>query len=271
MLADPASGSSLTELCQTVIADNQALVLRGQMLIRVANQDQFEARIHIVPAPDAGPVALIFVFTDISEELRKERQIAFQAFHDPLTKLGNRSLLARDLPIALARSQQQGNRLAVLCLDLDNFKNINDALGHATGDLLLLQLAERLRQLVPDPAWVTRHGGDEFIVVCPGLSALDTALALSQTLLSGIAQPFFIKGQVLRITSSIGISLFPDHAQEVGPLISHADLAMYEAKRHGKNVFWVYDKHLFQVSAARLSMENGLRTALQEREVSLAF
>jgi diguanylate cyclase (GGDEF)-like protein/PAS domain S-box-containing protein len=265
------SGREMDGLCQSVIRDGATLDWRGNVRIRTVGGQEFDARIRAVPAPESGDVAMIFVFTDISAEIGKERQIEFQALHDPLTELGNRAMLARDLTLEIERAKRDQSRIAVLCVDLDNFKNINDALGHTIGDIMLKELAQRFQAAMPDPGWVTRHGGDEFIMVLPLLNNIDLAARLAEALMANIAKPFRIEGHELRITSSVGISLYPDHGQTIGELVSNADMAMYEAKRAGRNAYRFYEIGLLSRSSERLVMENGLRVALAEKQFSLAF
>lgn len=268
---DDRTGQPVEDICHSVVRDRAPIHLRGNMHIRTRNGIEFDAKINAVPVPAGGEVALIFVFTDISAEIGKERQIEFQAFHDPLTQLGNRALLARDLNREIEQATHQEMRIAILCIDLDNFKNINDALGHTVGDLLLQQLAERLRAICQPPVWVTRYGGDEFIVVVPELSSSRNATQVADQLMRSIAEPFRVESHELRVTSSIGISLFPEHGNSLGELVSNADMAMYEAKREGRNTCRYYQREQLQRSSTRLSMENGLRIALQENEFSLVF
>ena len=270
VIRQPA-GRESDDLCQSVVRDSTTLHLRGNVRIRTTNGQEFDARIRAVPAPESGDVAMIFVFTDISAEIGKERQIEFQALHDPLTELGNRTLLARDLTHEIERAKRDQRRIAVLCVDLDNFKNINDALGHTIGDIMLKELAQRFRATVPSPGWVTRHGGDEFIMVLPELTSIDQAANLAEALMTSIARPFRIENHDLRITSSVGISLYPDHGLSIGELVSNADMAMYEAKRAGRNAYRFYEIGLLNRSSERLIMENGLRVALAEKQFSLAF
>ena len=268
---DERSGRALDGLCQSVAQGGEPLHLRGHVRIRCRDGKEFDARISAVPVPGSGDVAMIFVFTDISAEINSERKIEFQAFHDPLTELGNRSLLTRDLTAEIERAGRLDQRIAVLCVDLDNFKNINDTLGHAVGDAMLQKLADRFRSVVQAPAWVTRHGGDEFVIVVPQLVSAEQASAMASTLMRHIAEPFALEGNDLRVTSSVGISLYPDHGRSIGELVSNADLAMYEAKREGRNTYRFYELGLLYRSSARLAMENGLRVALAERQFSLVF
>ncbi|HJW23443.1 MAG TPA: EAL domain-containing protein [Rhodocyclaceae bacterium] len=268
---DEDSGEEVKGICRSVIKDGVSVHLRGNIRVRTTEGREFDARISAVPAPQSGAVAMILVFTDISAEISKERHIEFQAYHDPLTQLGNRALLARDLAQGIEEAGRDGQRIALLCLDLDNFKNINDALGHAVGDLLLQQLAQRLRGVVAAPGWVTRHGGDEFIIVMPRLPAPEAAAGLAQDLMAAIAQPFRIGEKELRVTSSVGISLYPDHGATLAELVSNADLAMFEAKGAGRNAWRFYESAQLRRSAERLRLENGLRIALAENEFSLVF
>jgi|GEM_PF-1762565 len=265
------TGDNLRSLYAMTLGRGEAVHLQSDTQIRVSADLAFDARISAAPVAGSADVALIFVFTDISEEVSAQQRIEFQAFHDPLTQLGNRSMLARDLPRDIARAVEQCRQVAVLCLDLDNFKNINDTLGHMLGDGMLKQLALRFESVVQDQGWVTRHGGDEFVIVLPDIDSLEPATALAQRLMDAIAQPFRIENHDLRVTSSIGISLCPDHGTGVGKLLSNADLAMYAAKRHGKNTYRVFEERLLQRSTARLNLENGLRVALNEGQLSLVF
>ena len=266
-----ATQDDVPGLFESVIAGGKPIQLRRDVMVRISDECEFDARISAAPVPGTGEVAMIFVFTDISEEACKQRKIEFQAFHDPLTKLGNRSLLARDLSKEIEQAQHDSSNFAVLCLDLDNFKNINDTLGHMLGDIMLKQLAARFESTAVTPGWVTRHGGDEFVIVLPQITSIEPATLLAEKLMTAIAEPFYIEGHALRITSSIGISLYPDHGSDIGKLISNADLAMYAAKRHGKNAFHIFEDDLLQRSTARLTMENGLRVALYEKQFSLVF
>lgn len=264
------NGQKIDGLCATVLA-GAPIHLRGHVRIRTAAGVEFDARISALPVPESLDVRVIFVFTDISAEISKERQIEFQAYHDPLTQLGNRSLLARDLSREIETARLKDQRLAILCTDLDNFKNINDALGHAIGDIMLKELAQRLRDTVQKPAWITRHGGDEFIVVVPQLADEQQAATTAQALMHRISEVFDIDGHQLRVTSSIGISLYPEHGLSIGELLSNADMAMYEAKREGRNIYRFYEDNLLYRSSERLAMENGLRVALAGEQLFLVF
>ncbi|WP_291517491.1 GGDEF domain-containing phosphodiesterase [Acidovorax sp.] len=270
-LLDETSGEMRSEWLAKARQTGMPQRVRGELRIAPAHARAFVAELNAVPLHNPGDVELLLVLRDISEEIDRERQIVFQAFHDPLTGLGNRSKLARDLPQDLGRSRDTQGRLALLFIDLDNFKDINDTLGHQVGDLLLRQLALRLQATVMPPAWVTRHGGDEFLVVLPQLGGDEQAIELAQELMNQIRRPFALEGYQLHVTPSVGISLFPDHGSTPAELVSRADMGMYAAKKLGRNTYCVFDDRQLQESSRRLSVENGLRTALAQGEFWLAF
>jgi len=163
------------------------------------------------------------------------------AHHDALTGLPNRRLLEDRLEQALVRAKRQHLQVAVLFVDLDRFKLVNDTLGHRIGDLLLQVVADRLRELLREGDTVSRVGGDEFVLVLPDLHSTDAASEIAHKLLDALAQPYLIDGHELLATPSIGISNFPKDGNEVGTLISRADAAMYYAKQVGRNNFQIFD------------------------------
>ena len=272
-LVDEADGRDRGALIEEAIGARDKRFMRGSLSLRplAARAPAFCAELSLMPIFDAGEVALIVVFRDISSEIARERQIEFQAFHDSLTRLGNRSLLLEKLPFEIQRARSEGARVAVLFIDLDNFKLINDNLGHGTGDLLLRELAERLRASVRAPAWVTRHGGDEFIVVMPSPGDDAAIAAYAETLMSEIRRPYRVSGNDLRVSCSIGISLFPEHGDGYNELISRADMGMFAAKKLGRNTVALFDDRLQQQARKRLVIAEALKTALDGDEFSLAF
>ncbi|WP_298213007.1 EAL domain-containing protein [Acidovorax sp.] len=270
-LLDEASGAPRGDWLDQARSSGQPQRLRGELRLAPTHARAFVAELNAVPLPNPGDVVLLLVLRDISDEISKERQIVFQAFHDPLTGLGNRSKLARDLPLELDRSRATRSRLALLFIDLDNFKDINDTLGHQVGDQLLRQLALRLQAAVLPPAWITRHGGDEFLVVLPRLNEELQAVALAQDLMDQIRRPYTLDNYQLHVTPSVGISLFPDHGSTPAELVSRADMGMYAAKKLGRNTYCIFDDRQLQESSRRLSVENGLRTALAQQEFWLAY
>ncbi|WP_421793458.1 putative bifunctional diguanylate cyclase/phosphodiesterase [Hydrocarboniphaga effusa] len=272
-LIDEADGSDRSALIEETIGTRDNRSMRGTLsLCPVGTRaPSFCAELSLMPTIDTGEVALIVVFRDISNEIARERQIEFQAFHDSLTRLGNRSLLLEKLPFEIQRARSAGGRVAVLFIDLDNFKLINDNLGHGTGDLLLRELGERLRASVRAPAWATRHGGDEFIVVMPSPGDDAAIAAYAEALMSEIRRPYRVAGNDLRVSCSIGISLFPEHGDGYNELISRADLGMFAAKKLGRNTVALFDDRLQQQARKRLVIAEALKTALDGDEFSLAF
>ncbi len=213
--------------------------------------------------------------TDITLRKANEEEIERLAFYDPLTRLPNRRLLQDRLKTALALSHRSGRKGALLFIDLDNFKALNDTLGHAMGDLLLQQVAERLIAGVRENDTVARLGGDEFVVMLEGLNeqmveAVNQSEAIGNKILTAINQPFQLGPHEYISTPSIGVALFDgcDHADE---LLKRADIAMYQAKTSGRNALRFFDPHMQHVISARVSLEDELRKALARRQFELYY
>jgi diguanylate cyclase (GGDEF)-like protein len=192
-----------------------------------------------------------------------------QALHDPLTGLPNRTLFTERVRRAAA-SLSPDSRLAVLLLDLDRFKEINDTLGHASGDLVLREVGARLRAGLPDSHTVARLGGDEFAVLVPALPDWDAALAVGRLVRATLGRPLPIEQLELEVTGSIGIALCPDHGTDSEPLLQRADVAMYQAKE-GHTGIEVYAPERDQYSPRRLALVGALRTAIEQRDLTLLY
>ncbi|TQV61560.1 MAG: EAL domain-containing protein [Halothiobacillaceae bacterium] len=210
----------------------------------------------------------IGVFTDITERKAQEERIAHLAHHDALTDLPNRVLLHDRLSIALEHSRERRSRLAVLFIDLDMFKHINDTLGHIQGDQLLVQVAQRLRDLTPSIDTVARMGGDEFVMLMRG-EAGDVSRR-AQAILSALLAPFEVAGRSIHITTSIGISLYPEDADNPDDLLRHADVALYQAKQ-SRNAFRFHTESMTRHAEERLRLEQALREALEQEQFQLAY
>ncbi len=213
----------------------------------------------------------IAVFHDISDMKLQQEQIEHQAYHDALTGLPNR-LLARDrLTMAIANAKRNQRRLAVFFLDLDNFKNVNDSLGHATGDLLLQKVAKRLQQLLREEDTVARLGGDEFLILVTNIQSNLEITDLSNRLLAGFREPIIAENHELFVTISIGIAFYPEDGTDEGTLIKNADVAMYQSKSQGKNKHHFFTSELSEHAARRFQLEGELRQALDRNEFTLYF
>ena len=201
-------------------------------------------------------------FTDISANKETADRLAQLAYHDPLTHLPNRLALDAQLTHALRVGKRENRQLALMLIDLDNFKNINDTLGHHIGDELLKEVAVRLRDCVRASDLVARLGGDEFVVVLPEIDGPLTAARVAGKLQTSLAEYYLVADHVLYATPSIGISLFPGDGQDANTLLRNADAAMYHAKNAGRNNHQFYTARMNEAAGERLQMENALRHAI---------
>ena len=246
---------------------------QGEIWNRRKNGEAFPEWLTITAIKDAqGRTAhFVGVFHDITEAKRSQEQISYQAYHDALTGLPNRMLFNDRLRVALAQAQRRGRGLSILFLDLDNFKTINDSLGHATGDLLLQQVAKRLVRWVREEDTVARLGGDEFIMLLSAVGEPDAAVQVAERILESLAEPLVIGDQELFITASIGITIFPHDGLEPETLVANADLAMYRAKGEGRNNYMLFTPAMNQVVVRRLEMERALRRAIMRDELIVYY
>jgi diguanylate cyclase (GGDEF)-like protein/PAS domain S-box-containing protein len=208
---------------------------------------------------------------DITQEKGAEQEIRFLAFYDKLTELPNRTLLSDRLNVAILRAKRTGQRGAVLFLDLDRFKNINDSLGHEAGDSVLKVVAKRLRTCVREPDTVARLGGDEFIILLDGFDHPDNIHSVSHRILSSVAEEIPFSGHLLRVTGSIGISFFPGDGETVEDLLKSADTAMYHGKGKGRNTYQFFRPEMNAQANHYLLMESALRKSVQNRDFFLQF
>lgn len=193
------------------------------------------------------------------------------AHHDGLTDLPNRMLLEDRLGQAIEGARRQGRRFAVLFMDLDRFKHINDSLGHGVGDLLLKSVAQRLVDCIRQSDTVSRQGGDEFVLLLPEIEHAEDAAQSAQKILNAFALPHHIGNQNLHIGVSIGISVYPDDGQTVETLLQSADTAMYHAKESGRNNFKFFEQHMNARAVERQTIETDLRLALERHEFVLHY
>ena len=178
---------------------------------------------------------------DVTERAQYEQKLAEMATHDALTGLPNRILLSDRFTVALALSRRTRNRLAVLMLDLDRFKAVNDSMGHGVGDKLLKAVGKRLQVTMRKSDTVARIGGDEFVLLLPQIPHVDEAAKFAERVLEVFREPFVLEGQRLNITTSIGIAVYPEGGKDIESLLKNADTAMYRAKEQGRDIYRFYD------------------------------
>jgi diguanylate cyclase (GGDEF)-like protein/PAS domain S-box-containing protein len=231
---------------------------RGEAEGRTIGGVTFPAEVSLARIGNEGTVVVV---RDITERTQAAEQIRHLAYHDILTGLPNRLLLRDRLGVAISHTARTGRKLAVLFFDLDRFKVINDTLGHNVGDQLLQAVARRLEDSVRDSDTVARLGGDEFTILLPMLTDSSDAARLAEKILDLIREPFTIGGRPIFVTTSVGISVFPDDGEEPGVLVRNADTAMYQAKEVGRDTYQMFNAELNARSLDRLSLENDLRHA----------
>ena len=208
---------------------------------------------------------------EVFERMHAEQRVWHIAHHDSLTGLPNRTLLHDRLQQALAQAQRGRHRVALMFLDLDRFKSVNDTLGHAIGDELLKLVAERLRSVVRAVDTVSRLGGDEFVIVLHEISSPDDVVQVAEKILGALALPAHIEGHRLSATPSIGISMFPDDGDEVVALMKSADTAMYQAKAAGRNNFQFFARKMNEQATHFFTLENRLRKAIENGDLVLHY
>jgi len=208
---------------------------------------------------------------DLTERKRAEQQMEYQVYHDALTGLANRRLFQEHLTLAIALAQRKRRPVAVLFLDLDHFKVINDSLGHTLGDALLREIATRLKTSVREGDVVARVGGDEFTIVLQELEKKEDAAVMAQRVLRIVAEPIDVEGQRLYITTSIGITVYPDDGEDAETLLKNADNAMYRAKAVGRNTYEMSTQELSRSMQERLTLESGLHQAMERNEFEVYY
>ncbi len=213
----------------------------------------------------------VAVFSDISALKESERKLYHLAHHDPLTGLPNRLLMSARLEHLLDQQQRNATSIAVIFIDLDRFKNINDSYGHPFGDQLLIEVANRLRASLRRQDTIARLGGDEFVIILEQLNHMEDAATVANTCITALDQPFLLDGRELYITPSIGVTLSPEDGRDSETLLKNADIAMYRAKARGGNQFSFYKRGMTDSVKARIDNETLLRRALERQEFELHY
>lgn len=228
--------------------------------------------INAVQGSDGKPVRYVSVFHDITELRQKDEHIRHLAFHDALTELPNRTLFQERLERAVSRSKREGTRLSVTFIDLDGFKDINDALGHDTGDLLLKEVARRIStRMRRGTDTVARLGGDEFVVLMEDLKEAEHCASLAAAMISDIAIPVALGSQTVRVGASMGIAFYPEDGDNAQELMKRADTAMYAAKAAGKGTYRFFSNRMLDAVTQKLTMQEELRLAIERGELVLYY
>jgi diguanylate cyclase (GGDEF)-like protein len=248
-------------------------VWQGEVNSARKNGERFWEQLIVTPIKDNNSeiTGYLILGEDISIRKRYEQQLLRQANYDILTGLPNRMLALDRLKLALAQARREDSLVGVMFLDLDNFKHINDTLGHDAGDNLLVEAARRVSSCLRGTSTVARLGGDEFLVVLPGLTDMDATIQVAQRILSTFEPPYILNNQEVFVTTSIGIAIFPNDSDNSGMLLQHADAAMYQAKNKGKSAYAVFTPEMTEVSHERLQMESLMRRAMDQQEFEVYF
>ncbi len=288
----PANDFLGRKVSEVLPGDVAEIILRG--VERASECGDLQSVVYQLSMPDgihhyegriapSGPETVVMVVRDITLQKLNEEKIRRLAYFDTLTGMPNRESFLEKLDLELLRASRAKRQVALLFLDLDGFKRVNDTLGHSAGDYLLQAVAARLKEklrasdLVTRPALeegglhLARLGGDEFTVVLPDLDGTQTVSMVAERLQALLGRPFRIGGQEITVTASIGIAIFPEDGDDAAALLKHADTAMYHAKDQGRNNWQLYNKSLTAETMARIRLENDLRKGLERDEFRLLY
>lgn len=220
---------------------------------------------------EGATVGYVGVFSDISLLQEHKEKLVHLAHHDPLTDLPNRLLFKKHLSKSIKLAAKNSSKLAIIFIDLDSFKHINDSLGHAAGDQLLSEIAYRLLSSISDSDTVARISGDEFVILLNDIKGQEQVINIAKLLLGIFLDPFHIKDIEISLTASMGISMYPNDAQDISTLMANADAAMYKAKENGKNTFTFYSSEFTSQAVEFVFMENALKKALIEKQFFIQY
>ena len=213
----------------------------------------------------------VWCLRDVTQSKRNAAMVQYQAYHDSLTGLPNRALLRDRVRHALSLAKREQQHLAILFIDLDNFKKVNDTEGHDAGDNLLVEVVQRLQNRLREQDTLSRQGGDEFVILLENVKDEESVSKVCQALITELQRPFEIKGRTYFVTSSIGVSIYPNDGISADELIRKADMAMYESKACGKNAFRFYNHDIEAQALEQLTIEQSLRNVLNREGLSVAF
>ncbi|MFA5214967.1 EAL domain-containing protein [Sulfuricurvum sp.] len=230
-----------------------------------------EHSVSVIVIPNTDPIQTIIVTQDISERKAIEKKVEFLAHHDALTGLPNRILAKDRTEQIIAHAKRTGSKAAILFIDLDGFKSINDSMGHSVGDAVLKNIASRLMEGIRASDTISRQGGDEFLLILSDIEEANNIITIAEKLLQEFDKPFTIAGQALSISASIGIALYPENGESFEALLQSADTAMYQAKESGKNTYCFYTQQMNHNLIGQFKLQNDLRSALQNTEFVLFY
>lgn len=285
---EEASGRPLAEVFQIIDAEtrkpaqdpmelairqNKTVSMSANCLLIARNGSESAIEDSAAPIHDRGGkiIGAVIVFHDASQARAMVLRMSYLAQHDLLTNLPNRLLLNDRLMQAIALAQRHGTQLAVLFLDLDRFKHINDSLGHAIGDQLLQSIAKRLTACVRNSDTISRHGGDEFVILLTNIEHAKDAARSAENVLAALTAPYALAQQDIHVTVSIGIGIYPDDGLDAESLLQSADTAMYHSKDNGRNNYQFFTQDMNTRAVERQSLESGLRRALERQEFVLHY
>ena len=272
-VTDGLTGSHAQDPSQLAIEHDRKVRLKGNYILvsREGNETAIEHSAAPIHDRDGRILGAVIVFRDVIVSRERRLQMLHLAEHDALTDLPNRLLLNDRLARSIALARRYGRRLAVLFLDCDRFKHINDTLGHAIGDQVLRSVARRLTTCVRESDTVSRHGGDEFLILLSEVDQPEDAGLIAEKIVSSVAEPHHIAGHELTLTASVGIALYPEDGQDAQSLIMRADTAMYHVKNTGRNRVGFYRPDMEAPAIKRSSIESELRNALDAGEFELFY
>jgi diguanylate cyclase (GGDEF)-like protein/PAS domain S-box-containing protein len=274
VITNEITGAPASNPISECLATNSIVAMANHtILTRKTDGEHFHIEDSAAPIrnPDGQIIGAVMVFHDVTERKIAQNRLHHIAFHDELTGLPNRTLFQSKLAEALSTAEQAQRHVAVLFMDLDRFKMINDSLGHGIGDEALIIVAQRLKNCVRDSDTVSRIGGDEFTAVIENLKSAQTVKAVAGKIIETLDKPFNIHGQELRISTSIGIAIYPQDGQDMETLLKNADTAMYYAKSCGRNNYQYYDFSMNAKAVETLKLETALHGALGRNEFFLEY
>lgn len=272
-VTDGLTGQPAEDPSRIAIEHNRKVRMKGNYVLVGRRGAETSIEHSAAPIHDrrGDILGAVIIFRDVIVSRERRLQMLHLAEHDALTELPNRLLLSDRLARSIALSRRYGRRLAVLFIDCDRFKHINDTLGHAIGDQVLRSIARRLTSCVRESDTVSRHGGDEFLILLSEVDHADDAGIIAEKIVQSVGEPHFVAGHELQLTVSVGISLYPEDGQDAQSLIMRADSAMYHAKKTGRNRVGFYRPDLEAPAVQRSSLESELRTALDADQFVLHY